>query len=196
MPRRLENPRGGEFSKYLRGRGIRVAGWNPRPSLLLLPQVPKPMHGVAPRVVLGKTWWDQIRREAFARTHYCCAACGVWKMEARYHKWLEGHEVYSIDYPRGLMTYVETVGLCHCCHNYIHVGRLQALLEQGEISHAKFRTIIARGNAILDRASLQRPDPYTGRMAKWGNWRLVIGRRKYPPRFKSEKEWTEHFTRE
>lgn len=38
-----------------------------RPELLLHNNIPKPMHGVAPRVVLGQKWWDRERRECYER---------------------------------------------------------------------------------------------------------------------------------
>lgn len=60
------------------------------PSILLHGNIPKPMHGTAPRVVLGQAWWNKERQAAYASTNYCCEACGVSKWEAQYHQWLEG----------------------------------------------------------------------------------------------------------
>ena len=38
-----------------------------RPELLLHPNIPKVLHGVAPRVVLGAKWWDAERRACYER---------------------------------------------------------------------------------------------------------------------------------
>lgn len=168
---------------------------NSRPSLLLHPNIPKPLHGMAPRELLGTAWWNRERKEAFKKQHYCCAACGVPKEEARYFQWLEGHEVYDTNYPLGRSVYVETVGLCHSCHNFIHSGRLQILVDKGEIPSKKQADIIRHGRTILAKAGL-RKHPYIGPCAKWRDWRLVLFGKEYHPRLKSFKAWAKHYGHE
>lgn len=160
----------------------------PDPTILLCPNVPKPMHGVAPRVVLGAVWWNKTRKEAYESTNFFCRACGVHKLQAKYHQWLEGHEFYRINYRKGLMTYVRTDPLCHFCHCYIHSGRLKSLLEKGEIRQAKYAAIIQHGDAILRAAKLKKPEPPEF-VAEWSTWRLVLYGKKYPPVYKSFEEW-------
>lgn len=150
--------------------------------------------------MLGQAWWDKTRKEAYASTDWHCLACGVFKRDAKYHKWLEGHEIYLIDYVKGRAKYIRTVPLCHFCHNYIHDGRLRHLLQKGEIHHAKFTAIIQHGDAVLAAAGLARLSyeereqeaaqlSQAGRVAHWGRWRLVIGRKQYLPKFKNYTEW-------
>ena len=152
-----------------------------RPEILLCENIPGPMQGLAPRVIFGKKWWDKTRKEAYRSTLYHCAACGVYKGEAKFRPWLEGHELYHIDYRRGRMIYLETVPLCHCCHNYIHSGRLKILLTQGKISHKKYTEIIKHGDTILFSIGLRRPRPYSGPRPTHSKWRLVINDQEYPP---------------
>ena len=151
------------------------------------------MHGVTPRGILGNVWWNETRKAAYRSLAYRCAACGVQKLLARCRQWLEGHEVYTIDYLLGRMAYLETVPLCHFCHNYIHGGRLQALLESGEIHQAKYVAIVQHGDRVLREAGLQRPPAYTGPTADWGDWRLVIGIREYPPKYPTFDAWLKEF---
>lgn len=171
-----------------------------RPEILLCPNVPKPMHGVAPRVVLGEKWWRETRQAAYKSTSYHCLACGVYKMDAKHRQWMEGHELYSIDYAKGRAVYLETVPLCHFCHNYIHDGRLQALLDKGQITHSKYASIIQHGDAVLLRAGLVKPrhseresrielEIQEGRVAPWGDWRMVINGVEYPPKYATIEEW-------
>ena len=150
------------------------------------------MHGMAPRGVLGRPWWDEIRQKAYRSTSYHCVACGVHKYKAKFRQHLEGHELYEIDYLLGRMEYVETVPLCHCCHNYIHDGRLAALLDAGEITHGKYATIIQHGDRILYAAGLQK-EVYIGEMAEWGEWRLVVNDKEYQPKFKTPEEWAKEY---
>ena len=108
-----------------------------RPEILLHPNVPKPLHHVNPRSILGKEWWDVQRQKAYKENNYCCWACGIHKSEAKYHQWLEGHEHYDINYETGCVKLKEIVALCHSCHNSIHTGRMQLLRKRKEISKEK-----------------------------------------------------------
>lgn len=174
--------------------------WKLRPDVLLCPNVPKPMHGVAPRVVLGSKWWNKTRKEAYASTDFHCIACGVAKHLARGRKWLEGHEIYTVNYTLGRMVYVETVPLCHFCHNYIHDGRMQMLVQKRLMHQGKYVEIIQHGDMVLRMAGLARPThserdasvaklAANGKVAAWCKWRLVLNGKLYPPKYKSMEEW-------
>lgn len=167
--------------------------WKVDPSLLLCPQVPKPLHGVAPRVILGSTWWNRTRQEAYRSTLFHCKACGVSKHQAQYRKWLEAHEIYEIDYKAGRALYTGAVPLCHLCHAYIHVGRLNALLQRGLIPQGKYVRVIQHGNKVLREAGLERNPVYSGKIASWASWRLVLLGKEYPPLYKTEDEWHKAF---
>ena len=151
------------------------------------------MHGMAPRVVFGQKWWDCTRREAYKSTLYHCKACGVSKFNAKGKTWLEGHEVYDVDYLLGRMTYIKTVPLCHYCHSYIHSGRLMASLEKGEIKASKFVAVRQHGDEVLRIAQLERPEPYSGPEADWADWRLVIGGVEYKGLYTSFEHWKKVF---
>ena len=174
--------------------------WKLRPELLLCPNVPKSMHGMAPRVILGQKWWNNTRQKSYRSTNFHCQACGIWKHEARGKKWLEGHELYDIDYVKGRMSYVETVPLCNYCHNYIHDGRMLALLNKGKYRHSKYVSVIQYGDRVLAEARLKRltheerdnailDAMLEGNVAQWRDWRLVLFGKLYPPKFKTEKQW-------
>lgn len=168
--------------------------WKRRPEVLLHPNVPKPLHGLAPRVVLGQDWWDTVRRQAYRSTNYHCIACGVHRSMAVVSLHLEGHEVYSIDYLLGRATYVETVPLCHYCHSYIHSGRLRALVNTGKVALSKLRAVTAHGDNIIREAGLKHLEDYSGPTADWADWRLVVNGKEYEPLYKSYEEWCNAFT--
>lgn len=167
-----------------------------QPQLLLGPNIPKPLHEVAPRNVLGVNWWNRERRACYVSTAFRCLACGVPKYCASYHQWMEAHETYSIAYEKGTATYVKAVPLCHYCHNFIHDGRLQALLTQGKIHQAKYVNIITHGDKVLAEAGLKKLSLQerivalsTAKMARWEDWRLIIDGKEYPPKYKSYQAW-------
>lgn len=172
-----------------------------RPEILLCPNVPKPLHRLAPRNILGSGWWNKTRQEAYASTNFHCVACGAQKYEVKgSKKWLEGHEVYDIKYADGIATYIETVPLCPFCHNYIHDGRMRALLQKGELHHAKYIAVIQHGNQVLERAGLQKMGhnarteelarlTKSGKIAKWQKWRLILFGKVYRTPYKHIGEW-------
>ncbi len=161
-----------------------------RPEILLHPNIPKPMHGIAPRTVMGKEWWDRERQITYKQNNYCCWACGIHKTQALFHQWLEAHEFFQMDYPNGKMIFVETVALCNACHNFIHSGRMEAMVDQGAMSEDKQQLILKRGKAIVK--GLPKPKSPTD-IAKWSEWRLVFGGAEYQGSFKTFEDWKNHY---
>lgn len=178
--------------------------WRRRPEILLCGNIPQPLHGVAPRVILGGTWWNKTRKAAQQATNFRCHACAVPKEVAKFRQWLEGHELYHTDYANGKLHYVETVALCHSCHNYIHDGRLSILLEKGDVHHSKFSYIMSHGNSVLSKAGLSRPSKIqrdneiidkikNNECAPWEDWRLVLFGKEYPPLHATIEDYQKHW---
>lgn len=137
----------------------------PMPELLTHPNIPKPLHGINPRTIMGQSWWDKTRKEAYAKYNQHCWACGIHKSKAKYRRWLEAHEGYNIDYKTGTVTINEIVALCNACHNFIHSGRLYALTEKGETPINKSLSILKRGLDILEPLLLK---PFAGTIRAYG----------------------------
>ena len=190
-----------------------------RPELLQHPVIPPPLHGLAPRTVLGQKWWDATRKEAYAKNNDCCWACGIHKSESWYRKYLEAHESYTIDYDNQIVTLNEIVGLCHSCHNFIHIGRLISQYMQRNVSRNYVMNVLDWGVRVLGNAGLK-PNATQGyhwlRLAKgfsseqaanyilekdlvrdkftpgeWDNWRLIVDGNVYSG--KSKAEWLGEF---
>lgn len=185
----------------------------PNPQYLTHPNIPKPLHGINPRTIMGQDWWDEKRYEAYATHDYRCWACGIHKTEAKYHHWLEAHEEYDIDYATGEVKLKGIIALCHSCHNFIHSGRLLMMWKRGEWPKEKCIDILRRGFDILNGAGLE---PFHGtkrvwallhnedfvpgereriQLAPWEQWHLVIDGTKHYSKFKNIYEWAEHYRR-
>jgi hypothetical protein len=169
-----------------------------RPELLRHGQIPRPMAGVAPRVVLGQDWWDIERRKAYAANNYCCWACGSTDM-------LEAHEIFDIDYLAKTMTFVEISALCSLCHAFIHIGRTRIVSTLAE-----FKKTVLHGHKVLRKAKLKANwglrsvlseelwaipvrvncdvPPTLPKTMGWSTWRMIIAGNKYPPKFRNELE--------
>lgn len=188
------------------------------PHILLHPNIPKPLHGLNPRTIMGQEWWDVTRQQVYASTGYTCLACGVEKKNAKFHQWLEAHEYYKFDYSIGLIEIEKIIPLCHSCHNYIHSGRLMKQLFKSEITEQKFWTIVKHGTDVLSNANLQNnpfmlsvlhsvSDAYNvppwanellslpisfpegGEDVPWEKWRLKFNGKLYEPIHKSYTAW-------
>jgi len=189
-----------------------------RPELLASPNIPKPLHGVNPRTILGKTWWDYERQTAYAKHDYRCWACGVPKQNADYYQWLEAHEDYNINYEIGKIELKEIVALCHSCHSFIHNGRLYTIYKEGQVDKDRVMHILEHGFDICQRNNVK---PYYGAYvtwfmicgmdvddaikkaklygwfptieASWDKWHLVIEGKEYYSPFKDLNEWQKYW---
>jgi hypothetical protein len=186
---------------------------NLKPEILTHPHIPKPLHGIAPREIMGRKWWDNARKIAYTSTNYHCVACGVAKEKAKKHKWLEAHEFWKIDYQNGICEIISIEPLCHYCHNFIHSGRLSMIIDK-EKSKQEVKEILEHGLKILSDANLE-CFPFTLELAnelgcktfgvkpyllnlnknlQWGDWKLIWNGNEYKSKFKSEQEWRNFYT--
>ena len=166
-----------------------------RPELLLHPNIPKPLHGLAPRVIKGPVWWDKVRREAYAKNNNCCWACGVHESQAEGRHYLDAHECYLYDYAAGRLTFFEVCALCSYCHSYIHNGMARYKARRGDISESERQHIMDRGKKILRKHGLLGiPYIHPSKMAiakqvPWSKWRMIIDGKAYGPTTKSYEAW-------
>ena len=180
-----------------------IVSFKKRPELLLHPNVPKPLHGIAPRVIMGKKWWDKKRREAYAKNDYHCFACGVSapydvinkRFDNEQGLKLHAHEVYKIDYENFTVELEEIVALCPNCHDYIHCGRLNSLYDDGKLDEEDCWIIYNHGNSVLDASDFPRggkPDTYNYEYS-WKNWRLILNGKEYKSLYENEQELVKHY---
>ena len=96
--------------------------------LIAMPNVPKPLHGVAPRTVLGTTTWNKMRRECYEKANDTCEICGDCPDDKRKR---QAHEVYVVNYSTGESVFIGCVCLCQQCHlACIHNGRAITLYSK------------------------------------------------------------------
>jgi len=182
-----------------------------KPEILCHPHIPKPLHGVSPREIMGKKWWDNERQKVYASTNYHCAACGVHKSEAKKHKWLEAHEFWHINYNTGICEITSIEPLCHYCHNFIHSGRLSVIIDK-EKTEKEVKEILEHGFKILSDNNLL-CFPFTmhlgislgcntynaktyilrGKNISWDKWKLIWNGIEYKSKFNSQEEWRKNY---
>lgn len=185
------------------------------PDILCHPNIPQPLHGIAPREIMGRKWWDKTRKEVYASSNFHCRACGVHKRHARRYQWLEAHEFWHVDYQTGTCTITSIEPLCHFCHNFIHTGRLSAILGTDKPLEEVI-AILEHGFAVLSKHNLQ-CFPFTLEFAKslgartfgvtayevkenpsikWENWKLIWEGQEYFSNFKHQEDWSNHYEKD
>lgn len=208
-----------------------VTKWTPptdddlRP-LIAMPNIPKPLHGVAPRTLLGASTWNHMRKKAYALADDTCEICGAKPDNLRHR---HGHEVYEIDYRKGIARFVRVFCVCSLDHlGCIHTGRAITLYKHGnplyprefllEGAEKAFR-IVQEYNKDHPKADLRCYTTYLDylkcdelreemegliekyqvkfyeedkkKMAKWEDWKLIIGKKEYTTPYKDYQAWEE-----
>jgi len=130
---------------------------NLRPELLQHPTIPKALHGISPRNIMGVIKWDDVRHETIYKQGSKCLACSS-------NEFMECHESYSINYTTGEVNFVEFVGLCSKCHKFIHSGLLKVLYKTGRITKKYYEEVMTHGLITLANAGLE---PYVMTLINW-----------------------------
>lgn len=191
------------------------------PEVLTCENVPKALHGVAPRTILGNKWWNEKRQEVYASNDYKCLACDTPKEDA-FRKQLHAHEWYNINYKTGEVTVRDIVPVCPTCHDFIHSGRLlKTGLIEGRYQPSTVKMIMERGCYLLMSNDLK-PSwstcvnldemcfyieieknvvtwvkthyPKEPEACEWEEWHYLIEGEKHYGQFKSYDDWAAHYT--
>ena len=117
--------------------------------LIAMPNLPKPLHGMAPRTLLGKPAWDEMRKSCYEAAGMKCEVCGAEVGKDIKKIQLHAHEVYNIDYKKGTSTFVRCVALCARCHlGGIHTGRAITLFKHNNPLYPKEFLLSGAENAF------------------------------------------------
>lgn len=93
--------------------------------LLTMPNIPKPLHAVNPRLIMGNAAWDKARKKAYYDAGYRSEISGKLCSEPGS---LHAHEVYDINYVTGVCTFKRICAITPQEHVYfIHSGRMITL---------------------------------------------------------------------
>lgn len=163
----------------------------PRVDILTHPNIPKPLHGINPRTVFGRAWWDRERVKCYEKASQRCEACTTHRSMAWPNHWLEAHEAYDFS-PTGIITFKELVALCPACHKFIHSGLRQVMVSKGEMTELMNMRIQAHGLELLDKAGLvgawmDRHEWCSG--INWEDFRMNIAGVNYGPSTQSFQDW-------
>ena len=113
-----------------------------QPELLYHFPIPPDLHGLNPRLLLGRRWWNKTRKKAYKSNGGFCQACGG---SGR----LDAHEQYEFDFGKKIARFQNVVPLCRNCHMYIHW--LSCPVHQKKL-------ILQIGNRVLLSAELPVPE--------------------------------------
>lgn len=117
--------------------------------IITMPNVPHPLHTLAPRTIMGASTWNHVRNRCYFEACYQCEACGRkvktefyedGTVKHQYHddgeipkRELHAHELYTYDYNKGTARFERCVALCERCHvRFIHSGRMLTMFKKGD----------------------------------------------------------------
>lgn len=163
---------------------------NVRPHILGQANIPKPLHGINPRTIMGDDAWKKFRFDIVSKQPYC-SACGIHTPS------LDLHEDYDINYDKCTLTIRDYVPLCKKCHSFIHSGRLANLYAKQQISKDEIYAIMSHGVRIckehkikvfhgtymlaamvgVDVKDITSYAPKT--RCGWESWRLIYNNKRY-----------------
>ena len=122
-------------------------------SVILDLPIPPALWTVNPRRLLGKKWWDAMRKKVYQRNNGFCLACGS---DGR----MEAHERYTYDLKNHISTFAEIIPLCNKCHLFIH--------WRGVDNPNKRRAILIHGMNLLKANHLLIPELAFRASGIWG----------------------------
>lgn len=99
--------------------------------ILTMPNVPKPVHKLCPRTILGNATWDHMRKRCYFEAGYKSQVSGFELDRSSKERTAHAHELASYDYATGEARFERTVCLSPLEHNFIHSGRMLTLYKQG-----------------------------------------------------------------
>jgi hypothetical protein len=160
------------------------------PQLLGQGNIPKPLHGINPRTIMGQAAWSKHRQIVIQNNPYC-KACGAENCI------LDLHEDYEIDYNNCIMKIRDYVPLCKSCHSFIHSGLLRVWVSEKTVSIQAAKDILQHGINICAQHSIQifagtallakdlrvplgSVRSWTPKISSdWGSWKLLYDGKEY-----------------
>lgn len=96
--------------------------------LLTMPNLPKPLHTVCPRNIVGGPTWEKMRKRGYYTANYKSEISGE---DGSTPGALHFHEAYDIDYEKGVSTFKRGFAITPLEHVYfIHSGRAITLYKK------------------------------------------------------------------
>lgn len=139
--------------------------------------LPKSIHGINPRKIMGDGEWNNVKKEKQKIADHHCMCCGEYVPHIP-GNYLQCHEIYSINIEKKEFELKDVVCICHKCHEFIHLGRLQQLLKEGKITQEYYFDIIDRGENLLKSHGLKKNNLSLEEINN-PNWVLVYKNKKY-----------------
>lgn len=99
--------------------------------IITMPNVPAPLHGLAPRTILGNATWTHMRKKCYFDADYKSQISGIDLDGSNSDLKCNAHELYSYDYTKGTAYFERAVCISPVEHNFIHSGRMLTMYKKG-----------------------------------------------------------------
>lgn len=116
---------------------------------ILLQELPKPLHTITPRFIMGGHKWNKAKRQAAANNNYCCWCCGVNINDTTPSR-LEGAPIIHIDYEFKIVYFRGVAAVCYNCNSFINLSGVKLSEEKGLRPVGFSQAIIQHGAALVN----------------------------------------------
>ncbi|GEK38296.1 hypothetical protein ACFFRT_12920 [Enterococcus thailandicus] len=139
--------------------------------VLTQPVVPKALHYINPRKIMGEAKWKKLRKEYQIKADHHCMICKEYVKHVP-GDWLELHEKYDYDFDKLIQRLTGYISICHSCHAYIHEGLLNVQLRKGEVTESYVQAILDRGDNLLREFNLEKIQYPNRKIFENPDWQL------------------------
>ena len=117
---------------------------------ILLQELPKPLHTITPRFILGGKEWRKLKNIAAAQNNFCCWGCGVNINETQTFKRLEGAPVFVVEEKYKIVYHRDVAALCYKCNSFLNISKVKSMEAQGLYEKGFSEEIVLHGSALVN----------------------------------------------
>lgn len=159
---------------------------------ILLQELPKPLHTITPRFIMGGDKWSKAKRQAAASNNYCCWCCGVNINDTTPNR-LEGSPIIHTEFEWKIVYFRGVAAVCYKCNSFINLSSVRITEQKGLRESGFSQTIIHHGAALVN--VLQKIENINNAYAinDFKNWRYNFDGVEYSSRFDSNDDYNAFF---
>jgi len=159
---------------------------------ILLQELPKPLHGITPRFIMGGKMWNKKKNAAALKNNYCCWVCGV-NVNDTEPKRLEGAPVFFVVEETKRVIFRDVAALCKKCNSFLNLSILWKMEKRGLCKKELIEQIILHGDNFVDVVKKIENINVMFAVNDFKNWRYFFDGIEYYSRFDSLEEYNAFF---
>jgi hypothetical protein len=158
---------------------------------LLLQELPKPLHTITPRFILGNSEWKRLKQKASLDNNYCCWCCGVNVNDTTPQR-LEGAPIFHVEYEYKMVYFRGVAAVCYMCNQFLNLRKV----IDSAVKHNNTETLFQirlHGDALVNVVDKLINIFNASQINDFQNWRYNFNGVEYFSPFKNVDEYNAFF---